>query len=172
MKWFKSQRQEAVGPEAFIAFLLRITCDVVKDASQTLEKHVNAAERSKLPKVEEELLFFFVFALDYWIQTGTARTQEERRILRQAFHAHLAKIAGGGCEEQAELNTYQERFTAYGQIVNETKGDNARFLGFGMKLSEFCGMPNNPFLLVLAPDLFTQALGSLVRLESVQLKLS
>ena len=117
MKWFKSQRQEAVSSEAFSAFLLKITCDVVKDASQTLEKHLNAAERSKLPKVEEELLFFFVFALDYWIQTGTARTQEERR-------------------------------------------------------TEFCGMPNNPFLLVLAPDLFTQALGSLVRLKSVQLKLS
>ena len=170
MKWFKRQHQEAVSPEAFTGFLIKITYDVVKDASQTLEKHLNAAERSKLPKVEEELLFFFVFALDYWIQTSTARTQEEQRILRQAFHAHLAKIAGGGYEGQAELYTIQERFTAYGQIVNETKGDNAKFTGFGMKLSEFSGMPHALFL-VLAPDLFTKALESLVRLESVRLKL-
>jgi len=170
MKWFKSQRQEAVSPEAFTGFLIKITYDVVKDASQTLEKYLNAAERSKLPKVEEELLFFFVFALDYWIQTNTARTQEERRILRQAFHAHLANIAGGGNEGQAELDTYQERFTAYGQIVNEAKGDNAKFTGFGMKLSEFCGMPHALFL-VLAPDLFTKALESVSKLKSVQLKL-
>lgn len=162
MKWFKRQHQEAGSPEGFTLFLLKITHDIVKDTSQTLKKHLNAGEHSKLPKVEEELFYFFVFALDYWIQTSTARTQEERRILRQAFHAHLANIA--------TLDTLQERFTAYGQIVNETKGDNAKFTGFGMKLSEFCDMPNALFL-VLAPDLFTKALESLVRLKSVRLKL-
>ena len=63
------------------------------------------------------------------------------QFFRQAFHAHLAKIAGVGYEGRAELDTYQERFTAYGKIVSETKGDNAKFTGFGMKLSEFCGSP-------------------------------
>jgi len=172
MKWFKRQHQEAVSPEvfqeavspeAFTAFLLKITHDIVRDTSQTLEKHLNAAEHSKLPKVEEELLFFFVFALDYWWTTSSTRTQEERRIFRQAFDAHLANIVA--------LDTLQERLTGYAQIVNMEKGDKAKFLGFGMLLSEFCGMPNNPFLLVLAPDLFTKALESLVRLKSVRLKL-
>ena len=170
MKWFKRQHQEAVSPEPFTGILLKMTVDVVKDTSQTLEKHLNAAERSKLPKVEEELLFFFMFALDYWIQASTARTQEERHILRQAFHAHLANIAGGGHRRQAKPDTFQERFTAYGRIVNETKDDKAKFLGFGMKLSEFCGMSQALFL-VLAPDLFTKSLESLVRLKSARLKL-
>ena len=160
--WFKRLHQEAVSPEFFSLYLLKLTLDIVKNTSQTLEKHLNAAEHSKLPKVEEELLFFFVFALDYWIQKGPARTQEERHILRQAFHAHLAKVVS--------LDTLQERFNAYGQIVNETKGDNAKFTGFGMKLSEFCGMPDVLFL-VLAPELFTKALESLVRLGPVRLKL-
>ncbi len=162
MKWFKRQHQEAGSPEGFTLFLLKITNDIVKDASQTLKKHLSSAEHSKLPKVEEELFYFFVFALDYWIQTSTARTQEERRILRQAFHAHLANIVS--------LDTLQERLIAYAQIVNKEKGDEAKFLGFGMKLSEFCGMPDALFL-ILAPDLFTKALESLVRLKSVRLKL-
>jgi len=163
MKWFKRQHQEAVSPEAFALFLLKITNGIVKDASQTFKKHLNAAEhRSKLPKVEEELFFFFVFALEYWWTTDSNRTQEERRIVRQAFEAHLANIVS--------LDTLQERLIAYAQIVNEEKGDEAKFLGFGMKLSEFCGMPDALFL-VLAPDLFTKALESLVRLKSVRLKL-
>lgn len=162
MKWFKRQHQEAVSPEAFTVFLLKLTNDIVKDASKTLEKHLNAAEQSKLPKVEEELFFFFVFALEYWWTTDSNRTQKERRIVRQAFEAHLVKIVS--------LDTLQERLIAYAQIVNEEKGDEAKFLGFGMKLSEFCGMPDALFL-VLAPDLFTKALESLVRLKSVRLKL-
>ena len=164
MKWFKRQHQEAGSPEGFTPFLLKITNDIVKDTSQTLKKHLNAGEHSKLPKMEEELFYFFVFALDYWIQTSTARTQEERRILRQAFHAHLANIVS--------LDTLQERLDGYARIVNMKKGDEAKFLGFGMLLSEFCGMTDNPFLLVLAPDLFTKALESLVRLKSVPLKFS
>jgi len=162
VKWFRRQHQEAVSPEAFTLLLLKITTGIVKDASQTLEKHLNATEHSKLPKVENELLLFFVLALDYWIQTSTARTQEERRILRQAFHAHLANIVS--------LDTLQERLISYAQIVNEEKDDKAKFLGFGMKLSEFCDMPDALFL-VLAPDLFTKALESLVRLKSMRLKL-
>ena len=162
MKWFKRQPQEAVSPEAFTLFLLKITHGIVKDTSQTLEKHLNAAEHSKLPKVEDELTFFFVFVLEYWWATDSNRTQEERRIVRQAFEAHLANIVS--------LDTLQERLIAYAQIVNEGKGDEAKFLGFGMKLSEFCGMPNALFL-VLAPDLFTKALESLSALKSVRLKL-
>ena len=162
MKWFKSQRQQAVSPEAFTAFLLKITHDIVKDTSQTLKKHLNAAEHSKLPKAEVELFYFFVFALEYWWTTDCRRTQEERRIVRQAFEAHLANIVN--------LDTLQERLIAYAQIVNEGKGDYAKFSGFGMKLSGFCGMPD-AFFLVLAPDLFTKAGESLERFKSVRLKL-
>jgi len=167
MNWFKSKDQEVViTPEVFSLFLLKIQTDAIKDTSQTLEKHLNAAEHSKLPKVEEELLYFFVFALEYWWTTDSNRTQEERRIVRQAFEAHLANIY-----TLDEMDTLQERLITYAQIVNEEKGDNAKFFGFGRKLSEFCGVPLDPYLLVLAPDLFTKALESLARLKSVRLKL-
>ena len=162
MKWFKSQRQQAVSPEAFTAFLLKITHDIVKDTSQTLKKYPNAAQHSKSPKVEEELFYFFVFALEYWWTTDSRRTQEERRIVRQAFETHLANIVN--------LDILQERLIAYAEIVNEGKGDYAKFSGFGMKLSEFCGIPDALFL-VLAPDLFTKAGESLERFKSVPLKL-
>ena len=162
MRWFKRRHQEAISAEAFALFLLKVTTGIVKDASQTLEKHLNAAEHSRLSKVEEELSYFFVFALDYWWTTDSNRTQEERRIVRQALETHLANFTN--------MDTLQERLIAYAQIVNEGKGDYAMFSGFGMKLSEYCGMPDVLFL-VLAPDLFTKAGESLDRLRSVRLKL-
>ncbi len=165
MKWFKRQHQEAVSPEVFALLLVKITGGIGQDTSQTLEKHLTAAEHSKLPKVQEELLWFSVFAVEYWWTTDSTRTQEERRIVRQAFEAHLANIY-----TLDEMDTLQERLIAYAQIVNETKGDNAKFAGFGIKLSEFCGMTDLLFL-VLAPDLFIKALESLSALNSVRLKL-
>lgn len=140
--------------------LLKKTMGIIKDTSQTLEKMLDATELSKLPKVEDELFYFFVFALDYWIQTNGNLTEEEKRLLRQAFHAHLANVVN--------LNTVQQRFIAYGQIVNEAKGDSAKFLGFGMKLSEFCSDIPWTIFLVLAPDLFTKALEFVMILEDLQ----
>jgi hypothetical protein len=161
VKWFKRQHKKTASPEALALLLLKLSEDIVEDANQTLEKYLGDQQRSQLVKAENELAFFSWFALDYWIQKGPARTQEEQCVLRQAFHAHLANIVS--------LDTLQERFNAYGRIVNETKGDNAIFVDFGIKLSEFCDMPDTPFL-TLAPRLFTQALESLATLESVQSK--
>ena len=163
MKWFKRQHQEVITPEAFAFFLLKITNDNVNGTSRVLKRHLDASDYSKLPRVEEELVYFFVFALEYWWTTDSNRTQEERRIVRQAFEAHLANIV--------DMDVLQERLIAYAQIVNEEKGDNAKFFGFGRKLSEYCGMPLNPHLLALAPALFTDAIKYLETLKSVRLKL-
>lgn len=157
MKWFERRPKAVVSPDAVVFLLLKQSIDIVKDASQSLERHLGAEQRPELRKVEDELTLFFWFALDYWTSMD-ARTQEERRAFKEAFSAHWRNIAGGGHEGQVMLDTLQERLIAYGQIVNEETSDEAKFLGFGMKLSEFCGMPGNPFLLVLAPDLFTKAL--------------
>ena len=163
MKWFKRQQQESASPEVFSLFLLKITHDNVNGTSRVLKRYLDASEHSKLPEVEEELGYFFVFALEYWWTTDSRRTQEERRIVRQAFEAHLANIVN--------VDVLQERLIAYAQIVNEGKGDNAKFLGFGRKLSEYCGMPLDPRLLALAPALFTDALKYLGILQPVRLKL-
>jgi len=163
VKWFKRQHQETVSPEAFAFFLLKMTHDNVNGTSRVLKRHLDASDHSKLPEVEEELGYFFVFALEYWWTTDSNRTQEERRIVRQAFEAHLSNIVN--------MDVLQERLIAYAQIVNEEKGDDAKFFGFGRKLSEYCGMPLDPRLLALAPALFTDALKYLGILQPVQLKL-
>jgi hypothetical protein len=163
MNWFKKKHREVITPEVFGFFLLKITHDNVNSTSRVLKRHLDASEHSKLPKVEEELVYFFVFALEYWWATDSNRTQEERRIVRQAFEAHLSNLVN--------MDVLQERLITYTQIANEEKGDDAKFLGFGRKLSEYCVMPLDPRLLALAPALFADALRYLGTLQPVRLKL-
>jgi hypothetical protein len=179
MKWFKSQHQEAVTPEAFTLLLLKLAGDNVKDTVQFLEKDTLfqdnpilaiGTEHSKLPKAEDELMFFSYFALDYWIQ-NSVRTQEERDALGEALRAHWQNIFGGDPGGQAMLDTLQERLDAYGQIINEKKDDEFKLMGLGSKLSEFCGMPGFFVLVPVVPDLFLKAQISIGRLGSVRLKL-
>lgn len=163
MNWFKRKHQEVVPPETFALFLLKITQDTVNDTCQTLKKHLDASEHSKFPKVQEELIYFFVFALDYWWAQESKRTLEERQIVRQAFADHLANIVN--------IDTLHERLIAYAKIANEEQGDNAMFFGFGKELSRYCGMPQiRLHLLALAPALFTEALEYLGTLKPVKLK--
>jgi len=179
MKWFKRQHQEVITPEAFTLFLLKIAGDNVKDTIQFLEKDTLfqdnpilaiGTEHSKLPKVKDELLLFYYFALDYWIQ-NSVRTQEERDALREALRAHWQNIFGGDAWGQALLDTLQERLIAYGQIVNEKKDDEFKLIGLGSKLSGFCGMPSFFVVVPVVPDLFLKAQISIGRLGSVRLKL-
>ena len=130
MNWFKRQHQEVISPEAFTLFLLKQANDNVKDTIQFLEEDelfqdnpilAIGTEHSKLPKVEDELMLFSYFALDYWIQ-NSVRTQEERDTIREALRAHWRNIYGGDPVRQAVLDTLEERLIAYGQIVNEKKG--------------------------------------------------
>ena len=163
MKWFKRQDKQEFSPEAFTFFLLKQTRDTVKATGQTLRKHLNAEEQSKLTKIEDELFFFFVFALDYRRTTLSVFTQEEKRIFREAFDAHLENIVS--------LDTLQERLTAYAQIAIEKEGSPVMFLDFGRKLSEFCDMPGLTLLLLLPGQLFGAAAESVLRLRSMRLKL-
>lgn len=160
MKWFKRQPKEGFSIDQVVISLIKLSGDVVKDTSRDLEKRLGAQDRAKLPKVQEEVCFFFLFALDYWWQTSCAHTREEKRIWGGIFGTHLRILFGGDPAGLAMWDTFQQRNISYGQIVNEEKGDNAKFFGFGRQLSEFCGMPGDPFLLVLAPGLFTQALAA------------
>ncbi|MBM3120070.1 MAG: zinc ribbon domain-containing protein [Chloroflexi bacterium] len=143
--------------EAVTLSLLRITSTVAKSASQSLRQNLNAQHHSKLPKVEDEMVLFFVFALDYW--WATTHTQEESRIFREAFSAHLKNVVA--------LEALQERLTAYAQILNEKRGDfNAMAFSLGRRFNEFCGMPGIPALLVLPIELFGQAQSFVYSLRS------
>ncbi|MFC1983942.1 hypothetical protein ACFLVO_02900 [Chloroflexota bacterium] len=157
MKWFKKQSKERLVYEGIALLLLKQTHDAVKDSSQTLKKQLNAAEQSKLAKVEAELSYFNVFALDYWIQMSPTYSLEKQRLIRGAFHTHLANIIN--------MDTLQQRLTEYGQVINKAQGDQAKYADFGMRLSKFCDMPSVLFL-VIAPDLFTRALETISIIES------
>ena len=161
MRWFRKQPKEKLVYEGIALLLLKQTHDVVKDSSQTLKEQLDVSEQSKLPKIEAELFYFYVFALDYWLASSHIGTQEKRDTIRQEFHDHLSNVLS--------LHTLEERLAAYAQIVNETKDDKAKFLGFGMKLQEFCGVHDLTFL-VLAPHLFTQALETISIIKSEILK--
>ena len=165
MKWFKSQHKQAFTLDQVVSLLIKLTGDVVKDTSQALGKDLDAQDRSKLPKVEYELVFFLFFALDYWWTTDQARTDEERRVFREIFGAHLRIFFGGDRQGLAMLDSFQERLIAYAEIVNEKQDDTAKFFGLGRKLSEFCGMLGNLNLLMLAPALFTQAMESVLAFQ-------
>ena len=161
--WLKSMSQaiqslptESLVYDGIALLLLKQTQDASRDSSQTLKKQLDAAGQSKLPKVEAELFYFNVFALDYWIQMSPTYSLEKQRLIRGAFNTHLANIIN--------MDTLQQRLIEYGRIVSEAKGDNAKFIGFGMKLSEFCDMPS-VFFLVIAPNLFTQALETISIVE-------
>jgi hypothetical protein len=178
MNWFKRQHQEVITPEAFTLFLLKIADDSVKDTIQFLEEDelfqdnpilAIGTEHSKLPKVEDELMFFYYFALDYWIQKSV-RTQEERDALSEALRTHWENIFGGH-EGQAVLDTLQDRLVAYGQIVNEKQDDTFKLVGFAKKFSEFCGVGGFFVVVPVVPELFLKAQISVGRLGSVRLKL-
>lgn len=157
--WHKKQPKRRLTDaeyEDIVLFLLKRTMEVTQDTAETLENQIDADEQSKLPKVEEELCYFFMFALNYWWQKDPSHTPEQNRIFGQTFGATWAAL-GGADEGSAQLDTLQERFIAYGQIVNEHKSDSAKFLNFGAKLSQYCDLPS-PLFLVVTPSLFTKAL--------------
>jgi len=161
LKWFKRQHQESVTAEALTVFLLKQTLNIVKDASQTLREDPDTHHLSK-PEVEEELVFFFVFALDYYWTTQPTRTRQEQRIFREAFLVHFRNVG--------KLHTFEERLITYGQIATEKKSINDMLWAITLKLCGFCGVSSDfSILMILVPDLFGKALDTALALKSVSL---
>lgn len=157
MEWGKKQMKKGLTWEQVVTLLIKKSCEVVQNTCQTLENQLDADEQSKLPKVDEELFYIFVFAIDYWWQKDCYYTQEQKSIFEKLFSTHLNILCGDDEKGRAMWDTLQERFIAYGQITNEQSSDSAKLLGFGMKLSEYCGI-HNAFLPLIVPDLFMTAL--------------
>ena len=159
MKRFNSKRTSGENLNDAVLAILKISVDTVDSVSRDLQERLDMHEQHQLSKMQNELMLFFDFALDYWIQMSV-HSQKEQHAIREALSYHWLEAAGGRNEGQAMLDTLQERFNNYSKVVNEEKDDTAKFLGFGKKLSEFCGMTGHPYLLVLAPHLFTVAMES------------
>jgi len=109
-------------------------------------------------------MFFCFFALDYWISDHTA-AQNECQAVRKALSYHWQQMLGCDDEGQTIWKTLQERLKEYGPVVNQELRDQDKFLGLGIKLSEFCSFPRNPHLLTLATDFFIAAMNAVNKIE-------
>lgn len=161
----KKQLQEGLTYDQVVSLFFRQASGVVKDTVETFKNDLATVEQSKLPKVEEELGYFFLFALDYWWQNSLSYPQEQKRILEKVLFHHLDTGFGDDAQGQAAWNALQERFIAYGQIVNEQKDDSAKLHNFAKKLSEYCGI-GYLYFAILVPSLFKTALDTVSVLKT------
>ena len=163
MESANEQPKERLTHDEMVFTLLTAATTIVKDTSQTLANGLSPDQQSELPKLEWELYYFFVFALDYWWQQG--HTQEQKRIFGKVLSSHLDIFFGQDTWGQARWDALQERLIAYGEIANEQKDDSAKLHSFAVKLSEYCGVGWFHFA-VLAPSLFKTALDTVSVLEA------
>jgi hypothetical protein len=161
----KKQLQEGLTYDQVVYLFIEQADGVVNDAMQTFKREFDGVEHSKLPKMEEELHYFFLFALDYWWQKSFSYTREQKDVLERAFFHHLSTGFGDDARGQAAWNALQERFIAYGEITNEQKDDSAKLHSFAVKLSEYCGGGYLHFAIV-APSLFKTALDTVSVLKA------
>ncbi len=162
-KWSNEQLQEGLtyGEVAFL--FAKQAVGVVKDTMQIFrdknEDDFDAVERSQLPKVQDELHHFFMFALVYWWQKSPSHTHKQKRILEKVLFHHLNIWFGDTARGRAMWDNLQERIIAYGQTATELeqKDDSLMVSDFAFKLSEYCGILYLSSS-ILVPILFTKAL--------------
>ena len=159
------QLQQGLTYDQVAHLFVEQTSAVVKDAVQILKRELDAIEESELPEMEEELGYFFLFALDYWWQESLSCTQEQKRTLEKVLFQHLNTGFGYDPQGQAAWHALQERFVAFGQVANEQGDDSAKLHGFAEKLSEYCGT-GYPYFAILAPSLFKTALDTISVLKA------
>ena len=158
----KKQPQEQINYDAIVFSLLTAAYRIVRDASLTLGNQLPPEHQPKLQKVEDELFYFLVFAIDYWWQTDIARTQEQKRCFGETWSSHLGIWFGDDPKGQAitELN---ERLAAYGEIVNEKNDDAVKLFRFTTAFSDYCNIPF-PLTSFIVPNLFLTAMESVYEL--------
>jgi len=157
--------QEGLTYDQVVYLFAEQTDGVIKDAMQIFRRAFDTIEQSELSRMEGELHYFFLFALDYWWQNGPYYTQEQKRTLEKVFFHHLKTGFGNDAEGQAAWDAVQERFIAYGQIVNEQEDDSARLHGFAKKLSEYSEAGYLSFA-ILVPHLLKTALDTVSTLSA------
>jgi hypothetical protein len=166
----KKQLQEGLTYDQVVFLFIKQTSGVVEDTVQIFKDEKDefgAIEQSKLPRVEEELHYFFLFALDYWWQKSPSYTQKQKLILEKVLIYHLDIGFDDDVLGRVAWDTLQERFIAYGQIANglEQKDYSVMLHDFAKKLSEYCGVGYISFA-ILAPSLFKTALDTISVLKS------
>jgi len=167
VKLGKQQLQEGLTYDQIVYLFVEQTSGAVRDAVDILKHEFNTIEESTLPKTEEELHCFFLFALVYWWQKSHYYTQEQKRNLEKVLIYHLEIGFGDDVQGRTAWDVFQKRFIAYGQIANELeqKDYSAMLHSFASKLSEYCEI-GYLCLAILAPSLFKTAMDTVSVLKS------
>jgi len=118
--------------------ILTETGEVVKDSIKAVRDELRDAEEPILRRIENELFFFFVFAIDYWWQNEFQHTKEQKSIFEKIFSAHLDILCGDEGNGRVMWDDLQERFTTYGEILNGEGSDSGKEWRFGVKVCEYC----------------------------------
>lgn len=163
----KKQLREGLTYDQVVYLFVEQTDGAVRDALEILKHEFNSIEESVLPKTEEELHYFFLFALDYWWQKNSYYTQEQKHTLEKVLFHHLETGFGDDVQGRAAWDTFQKRFIAYGQIAKELeqKDYSAMLHSFASKLSEYCEI-GYVSLAILAPSLFKTAMDTVSVLKA------
>lgn len=155
--WGMKKEKMGLTYDQVVMLILKKAGEVVEDSMKAVRAEIGGDEESKLTRVQNELFYFFVFAIDYWWQKGFRYTKEQKSIFEKIFSTHLDILCGDDADGRAMWDALEERFIAYGKIVNEERGDSGKLMGFGMKMSEYCET-QSATLLFLAPELFEKAM--------------
>ena len=155
--WGTKDEKMGLTYDQVVMLILKEAGEVVKDSMKAIRDELGGAEEQKLKRVENELFYFFVFAIDYWWQNEFRYTKEQKSIFGKIFSTHLDILCGDEADGRAMWDDLQERFMTYGQIVNAESGDSGKQWRFGVKVSEYCGIKSGT-LFFLVPELFRMAM--------------
>lgn len=155
--WGTRNEKMGLTYDQVVMLILKEAGEVVKDSMKAVRDELVGDEESKLTRVQNELFYFSVFAIDYWLQNEFRYTKEQKSIFEKIFRTHLDILCGddeGGREMWDDL---QERLMEYGKIVNEEADDVGKLWRLGTKVSEYCEIEGG-ILLILIPELFRSAM--------------
>ena len=154
--WGTKNEKMGLTYDQLAMLILKEAGEAVKDSMEAMRDELVSDEEPKVTRVQNELFYFFVFGIDYWWQNDFRYTKEQKSIFEKIFSTHLDIMCGDDEDGRAMWETLQERFIAYGQIVNEEKSDSGKLVGFGIKLSEYCEIKSGT-LVLLVPEIFMKA---------------
>lgn len=155
--WGTKKEKMGLSYDQVVMLILTEAGEVVKDSMKVVRDEIGGDEESKLTRVQNELFYFFVFGIEYWWQKEFRYTKEQKSIFEKIFGTHLDILCGDDAAGRAMWDDLQERFMAYGEIVNEERGDSGKLLGFGRKVSEYCEIESG-HLFFLVPVLLRKAM--------------
>ena len=148
-------RRQKVNSDDLVTMLLGSTINTIEVAVEGVRDALDDLQQAQVEKLEDELTYFYWFALDYWL-LSSATVAEERDELKEVLREHLRKAARNYSSEQSVLETLEKRLITYDEILNEKTADDLMFIYFHKKLSEYTGI-SNPILLPVVTQLFSAA---------------